>query len=303
MNGKVVRGKSVTRCVGTVAIIGMALTSHESIAQSSAKTGAAPRKTTSAAAKPAPQVDDGAAFRAAEEDRYYATLMGMRRSLLARSSWAPMGEECNTGALRVFGRDTSKTAILDIQAKLDRMEQLVTLNGAGRSIDDKDARALSKVIGEWEAGISRPNWDSDEVVPRKVFAAGMTGEFPDPNGKGCLALNPSNDTLTFWISAFNDVAIASTAKIKTKTYGGVQGLARARDEFFRAYGADTTSVLEVIALSPIVRWREWAVVGVKRLRSDRGISVGQVGKGGTSYLMRRVQNEWRLVAVTRTWAG
>ena len=302
----IVKGVRWIGAAGAVALFGMSAGAHPLVAQSATKkttTSLVPKKT---AAKPARALTDSeetAAFRIAEENEYYATLMGMRRALLARSSWAPMGEACNTGALRVFNKDTSSDAIKDIQHKLDRMEQIVTLYGAGRTIDDKDARTLVHVIGEWEAGIGRPNWDSNDAVPRKAFAAGMTGEFPDPNGKGCVALSTSADTLTFWIPAFTDVTIASSAKIRTKTYGGPEGMTHARDEFFHAYGADSTSVLEVIQVAPIVRWRDWAAVSVRRLLSDRGVTVDQSGKGGASYLMRRVQNEWRLVAVTRTWGG
>lgn len=289
-----------------IAVIGIACASQTATAQASIRK-AAPA---GSANKVAPKVgkvpgdsEETAAFRAAEENEYYATLMRMRRTLLARSSWAPMGEECNTGALRVFGRDTTPEALKDLQLKLDRMEQLVTLYGAGRSIDDADARKLVHLIAEWEAGISRPRWDSNGAVPRKVFAAGMSGDFPDPNGKGCIEQAVSADTLIFWIPAFADVTVASSATIRTRTYGGAGGLVHARDEFFHAHGADSTSVMEVIQVAPIVRWRDWAAVGVRRLRADRGIAVGQPGKGGASYLMRRVQNEWRLVAVTRTWGG
>jgi hypothetical protein len=292
--------------VSAVAVFGIISVARPVVAQSATKKttpAATPKKT---AVKPAMALSDSeetAAFRIAEENQYYAALTGLRRTLLARSSWAPLGEECNTGALRVFGKDTTPEAIKDIQLKLDRMEQLVTLYGAGHSVDDNDARTLVHVISEWEAGISRPKWDSNDAVPRKAFAAGMTGEFPDPNGKGCIAFSTPADTLTFWIPAFTDVTIASTPTVRTKTYGGAEGMIHARDEFFRAHGSDSTAVLEVTEVAPIVRWRDWAAVAVRHLRSDRGLTVDQAGKGGASYLMRRVQNEWRLVAVTRTWGG
>jgi hypothetical protein len=88
-----------------------------------------------------------------------------------------------------------------------------------------------------------------------------------------------------------------------KVYFGAEGVQRARDEFFSAYGSDTTAFLEYVHLAPVVRWRDWAVVGVNRPAERQGVVIGAEGSGtgGASYLLRWVDGEWRLVAIARAW--
>jgi hypothetical protein len=244
------------------------------------------------------------AMLAAETREYAQRLTTLRREYLARASWADLGDRCNPGALRVFTTDTTPALQTALQAMIERMEQTIVLQGAGRSLATSEARALLRVVVGWEAGIDRPRWDEDGDRVHRAVAAGLTGDVPDPTKPGCLPSPIMGDTVTFVVPGFTDMEFPKASRPRVKAYFGRDGQQRARDEFFAAVGAKNPSAdLSSIVVAPMVIWQDYAVVGVNRPRERAGVEVGAGSNGGAAYLLRRVAGEWRLLSIVRSWGS
>lgn len=242
-----------------------------------------------------------AAFLAADETFFVNRLRAQRVQLLQRAGWADIGDRCNPGALRVFPTDTTPAQRLEVEQLLQHMESTIVARGAGASVDTRDGRALVRTIVGWEAGIDRPVWDDDDATPRRAIATGLTGEVPDPRGDGCIASPLDADTVTFVIPAVTDMTFPNADRPRVKAYFGPDAPRHVRDEFVVANGADPSRELAYIHLAPIVIWKEWGLVRVRRPVEPGGFAVDADGRGGAVYLMRRVGSEWRLLAIVRTW--
>ncbi len=257
---------------------------------------------------PRPAVPDrdtvATAMLAAETRAYAQRLTTLRREYLARAFWADLGDRCNPGALRVFTKDTTPALQAALQATVERMEQTIVLQGAGRSLATPEARALLRVVVGWEAGIDRPRWDEDGAGVHRAVAAGLTGDVPDPTKPGCLPSPILGDTVTFVVPGFTDMDFPRAPRPRVKAYFGPDGQHRARDEFFAAVGAKNPSAdLSTIMVAPVVIWQDYAVVGVNRPRERAGVEVGSGSNGGAAYLLRRVAGEWRLLSIVRSWGS
>jgi hypothetical protein len=276
-------------------------------AQATAKVKAAAKVKATATAKQAAVPDSDAvatAYLAAETRGYAQQLTHMRRAYLARASWAELGDRCNPGALRVFTKDTTPALQTALQATVERMEQAIVLQGAGRSLATPEARALLRVVVGWEAGIDRPRWDEDGAGVHRAVATGLTGDVPDPTKPGCLPSPILSDTVTFVVPGFVDMDFPKAPRPRVKAYFGPEGQQRARDEFFAAVGAKNPNAdLSYQVIAPMVIWQDYAVVGVHRPRERGGIEVGSGSDGGAAYLLRRVGGEWRLLAIVRSWGS
>ncbi|WP_411278471.1 hypothetical protein [Gemmatimonas sp.] len=241
---------------------------------------------------------------AAETRDYAQRLHAWRREYLARASWAALGDRCNPGALRVFTKDTTPALQKSLQSLVERMEQTIVLQGAGRSLATPETRALLRVVVGWEAGIDRPRWDEDGTGVHRAVAAGLTGEVPDPTTAGCLSSPVMGDTVTFVVPGVRDMEFPKAPRPRVKAYFGPEGQQRARDEFFTAVGRTTPDAdLSYIVVAPIVMWQEYAVVGVHRPRERGGVAIGSGSNGGAAYLWRRVGGEWRLLSIVRSWGA
>jgi len=244
------------------------------------------------------------AYLAAEARTYAQQMTTLRREYLARASWADLGDRCNPGALRVFTKDTTPELQKALQSKVERMEQTIVLQGAGRSLATPEARALLRVVVGWEAGIDRPRWDEDGAGVHRAVATGLTGEVPDPTKPGCLPSPVMGDTVTFVVPGFTDMDFPKAPRPRVKAYFGPEGQQRARDEFFAAVGSKNPSAdLSYIVVAPMVIWGDYAVVGVNRPRERGGIEVGSGSNGGAAYLLRRVGGAWRLLSIVRSWGS
>lgn len=267
---------------------------------------APPGRAPSARAKAAPDSTAAArAFAAAEDSAAYAQLQRWRTQYLRGASWADLGERCNPGALRIFPADTTAGARDSVQQLVERMEQQVVLRGVGSALDTPDARRLLRVIVGWEAGIDRPTWDSDRREPSRVaVATGLTGEVPDPEGPGCLPSPLASDTVVFAIPGFTGMEFPKAPSPRVMAYFGPEGQRHARDEFYARIGrTNPEAELAYIVVAPMVIWRDYAVVGVRRPVERGGVAIGQASRGGAAYLMRRTGSEWRLLAIVRSWGG
>jgi hypothetical protein len=245
-----------------------------------------------------------AAYLAAETRGFAQQLTTLRREYLARASWADLGDRCNPGALRVFPKDTTPALQKALQAIVERMEQTIVLQGAGRSLATPEARALLRVVVGWEAGIDRPRWDEDGAGAHRAVATGLTGDVPDPTKPGCLPSPVAGDTVTFVVPGFSDMEFPKAPRPRVKAYFGPDGQQRARDEFFAAVGRKSPEAeLSYIVIAPMVIWQDYAMVGVHRPRERGGVEIGTGNNGGAAYLLRRVGGEWRLLSIVRSWGS
>lgn len=246
-----------------------------------------------------------ARLQAADDARYAARLETGRGWLLARAAWAPLGDRCDPGALRVFPADTTPAQRDSLQREMERMEAAVLAAGVGGSLATPEARALLQVVLAWEAGILRPRWDvadGADGAPPRAFAAGLTGEVPDPQGPGCLPSPVARDTVTVVVPGVDDLPLPGAPRPRIKAYFGADAQRHARDEFYAAVGArDPQAPLAYLQLAPVVVWREWALTGVRRPVERGGVAVAAGSEGGAVYLWRLVGRDWRLVAVVRSW--
>jgi len=299
--------KSMVR-VAMVAQLLAPLAPHVVSAQATSPTKA-PSKTTGAASKAA--LSDSAkadsvtrAFLEADARFFEQRLRTQRATLLAGASWADLGSRCNPGNLRIFPTATTGVQQDSIKRLVEHMEQTIIGRGVGSPLNTPEARTLLRTIVGWEAGIDRPLWDVDTKESRIAMAAGMTGEYADPQGKGCLPSPVTRDTVTFVIPGFTNMEFPKAPKPRVKAYFGPEGQRHARDEFFAARGSkDPTSELSYIIVAPMVIWRGWALVGVDRPREKGGVEIGTASNGGAVYMMRKVGQQWRLVTVVRSWGS
>lgn len=239
---------------------------------------------------------------AADDRFYYERLMGERARYLADASWAELGDRCNPGALRVFPNALTYGQRDTLQKLVQHMEQTIIARGVGARLDTPDAALLLRTIVGWEAGIDRPRWDVDDKSVRVAFAAGLTGEVPDPNGPGCLESPVKRDTVTFVLPGFRPMAFPRTSAPRVKAYFGPLAQRQARDEFAKSHALQgNLDELTYVVVAPIVIWREWALVGVDRPKEKGGVEIGADGNGGAVYMMRRVDGQWRLLTVVRSW--
>ena len=110
--------------------------------------------------------------------------------------------------------------------------------------------------------------------------------------------------MTFVIPGFTDMEFPKAAKPRVKAYFGPDGQKNVRNEFFTSVGSrDPEAELSYIVVAPMLIWRGWAVVGVDRPKEKGGVAIGSGSNGGAVYLMRRQANEWRLLAVVRSWGS
>jgi hypothetical protein len=240
-----------------------------------------------------------------ESREVHAQLAALRGAYLARASWADLGDRCNPGALRVFSLDTTPAQQQAVQRTVERMEQSIISRGVGGSLTTPEARALLRLIVGWEAGIDRPRWDEDGSAVHRAVATGLTGEVPDPrSATGCLPSPAMRDTVVFVIPGFADMEFPKAPTPRVKAYFGPLAEGRLRDDFFASVGSkQPTAELSYIVVAPMVIWRDYALVGVKRPKALGGVEVGSGSDGGAAYLLRRVGAEWRLLSVVRSWGS
>lgn len=242
---------------------------------------------------------------AAEERAVTARLGALRAQYLRRAAWADLGDRCEPGALRVFPRDTSGAGRDSVQRIAEAMEQIVVTRGVGSSLSGPDARRLLRIIVGWEAGVDRPTWDvATGEKARKAIATGLMGEVPDPNGPGCLPSAGALDTVTFVVPGFTSMEFPSAPRPRVKAYFGPDGYLNARNEFFAEVGSKNPEAdLLYVVVAPMVFWKDYAVVGVRRPQERGGVQVGDSNRGGASYLFRKVGQDWRLLSIVRSWGG
>ena len=136
------------------------------------------------------------------------------------------------------------------------------------------------------------------AVPAVGRAAERCGIEPRVGAEPPLA----SDTVTFVVPGMRSVDAFKGTKPAVKVYVGADGNKRAREEFFAAIGSkDPKSELAYVRVAPVLIWRDWALVAVVRPRDRAGVEIGSGSNGGATYMLHRVEGEWRLLSIVRTW--
>jgi hypothetical protein len=79
------------------------------------------------------------------------------------------------------------------------------------------------------------------------------------------------------------------------------GVNQIRDMFYARFATDTTAVLRITRVNSHAVWGNYAVVSVVREHRARGITTIDAATTGSVYALHRVDREWRLLALVRTW--
>lgn len=240
---------------------------------------------------------------AGEDDRYFAYANALRARILDQATWAAIGGgECREGALRVFETDTAANGSALAMKSIAELERIIIARGAEVPLDTAPVRQLLATVIGWESGISRPKWDvTGKQKPREAIAAGLTGEFLNPVTKKCELLAPF-DTMRIVLPEGAAVAPPPSRSPLVLVETGAAGINRLRDQFFATTREDVSSVLTYTHVIAVAYWRDYAVVAVNRPAELRGALLQKKTAGGAAYLFHRVDGEWRLVTITRTWS-
>ena len=249
---------------------------------------------------------------AEEEDLFDAKVARERAQYLRKAAWADLGDRCNPGSLRVFPGDTLRAQQDSTQQLVEHMESTIIARGVGGPLDTPVVRSLVGTVVAWEAGVFRPRWDFEKGSKgdesRVAIAAGLTGETPDPRSSACLPSPLAADTVRFIVPGVDRLQFPSSVKTSVKpyigTYSGPQAQKRLRDQFFTEMGSRTPDAyLNYVVVAPVVVWRNWGLIAVNRPRERGGVELGTESNGGATYLLHRVDGEWRLLSIVRSWGS
>lgn len=242
---------------------------------------------------------------AGEDDRYFALANELRRRILEQASWADLGGgECREGALRLFSTDSATARNSTTDALIARLERIIVARGIDVPLDSAPVASLLQTAIGWESGITRPKWDVPEGQEApETIAAGLTGEFFNPVTSQCELMAPF-DTMRIVVPE----GATATPPMKLDANdplmlidSGPEGLRRFRDEFFTLSQGNPNAVLTYVHVLAVVEWRGFGVVSVNRPAERQGALLNKEGAGGATYLFHRVGDEWRVLAIARTW--
>ena len=224
-----------------------------------------------------------------------------RDSILSASTWTDFeADACNPGALRTFN-DTTSEGARKMTAHVENLERIIVAFGVDNDIDTPAAHGLLRTIIGWESATSRPKWDVPAGTPTKdAIAAGLSGEFKNPETGKCEAYVPF-DTMNFVIPVMPKFKTPAISKVTVGVFQGDSGVARLRDAYYAANADLPNAVLLYTKVRALNVWRDYAVVSVNRPAEQRGILQLPQGGGGATYIFRRVDGEWRLLVIARTW--
>jgi hypothetical protein len=238
-----------------------------------------------------------------EDDRYLARANQLRTRILEQATWAALGDSpCREGALRIYSSDSATAANSDVTKLIAELEAIVVARGIEQPLDTAPVHELLGMLIGWESGISRPRWDVlAGQDAREAIAAGLTGEFLNPVTQKCELLAPF-DTMRVVLPEGVTVAPPPSRAPTILVASGPSGLNRLRDEFFATIRPDLPETMTYSSIIAVVEWRGYAVVAVNRPAELRGAVLQKKTAGGAAYLFHRVDGEWRLLTITRTWS-
>lgn len=210
--------------------------------------------------------------------------------------------QCNPGVLRTFPDSARAAGTADPATAVAWLERLIIAEGVENPIDDARGHALLRGVVGWEAGMVRPRWDvpagSDTY---STIAAGMSGEFWNPDSKKCESFVPDEPQFVV-LPPLTNFTMPRPPKTALTIGFGLTGLTEIRNKFFTSHWGDSTAILSYAQVVAAVTWRDYAVVAVNRSVEQMGAMKLRQGSGGVTYLFHFVTGEWRLLAIVRTWS-
>lgn len=226
----------------------------------------------------------------------------LRTALLTASRFTQMdGAQCNQGVLRTFPDSLRTAGAPDPSVTAAKLERLIIAEGVEDPIDNERGHALLRGVVGWETGVVRPRWDVPAgEAPPPAIAAGMSGEFWNPDTKSCEPFVPVEPQYVV-LPPLTNFTMPRPPKTELTVGFGPSGLMDIRDKFFTAHQGDSTAMLSYAQVVATVIWRDYAVVAVNRPVEQMGAMKMRQGSGGVTYLFHFVSNEWRLLAIVRTW--
>lgn len=209
--------------------------------------------------------------------------------------------QCNQGVLRTFPDSVRAAGAPDPSETIARLERLIIAEGVENPIDNAKGHALLRAVAGWEAGITRPRWDVPAgAVPYPTIAAGLSGEFWNPDAGTCESFVPREPQYVV-LPPLTNFTMPRPPKTELTVGFGLPGLKEIRDQFFAAHPGDSTSILTYAQVVATVLWRDYAVVAVNRPAEQMGAMKLRQGSGGVTYIFHFASGEWRLLAIVRTW--
>jgi hypothetical protein len=210
--------------------------------------------------------------------------------------------QCNPGALRTFPDSARAAGTADAVATVARLERLIIAEGVENPIDNVRGHALLRGVTGWEAGMARPLWDVPAgSATSSAIAAGMSGEFWNPDSKKCESFVPEEPQYVV-LPPLTNFTMPRPPKSELTIGFGLNGLTEIRDKFFASHRGDSTAILTYAQVVATVIWQDYAVVAVNRPAEQMGAMKLRVGSGGVTYLFHFVSGGWRLLAIVRTWS-
>lgn len=224
-----------------------------------------------------------------------------RDTILMGSAWTDFeGDACNPGSLRTF-TDSTPDGATKMALQVEALERMIVAYGVDKDIDTPAAHALVGTMIGWEAAATRPHWDVPAGAPTKeAIAAGLSGEFKNPETGKCEAYVPF-DTLNVVIPVMPKFTAPTLAKISVNVFQGDSGVMKLRDAYYAANANVPNAVLLYTRIRALTVWNDYAVVAVNRPAEQRAVVQLPQGGGGGSYIFHRVNGEWRLLVIARTW--
>lgn len=233
-----------------------------------------------------------------DESRAAARADSLRAALLARAGWQTDADGCDPGVLRIFAGDTTAAARASTGTTVEALEELVV----SRGLDDPPSPDLLRTIVAWESGGERPRWDvaAGSSAERRAIAPGLTGRFRNPNTKRCESY-VGHDSATFVVPVLERFEAPRVKGVHLTLLPGDSALRAARTAYF-ARDSRPDATFDYARVGPLVTWGDYGVATVRR-RSDfrSGASAVKNDAVSASYLFHRVDREWRLLAIARSW--
>ena len=237
---------------------------------------------------------------AAEEAQYRRRADSLRNVILRHAEWVDLGtDSCNPGAFRSFRPDGTDTLVFT--RSLEKLERAIVVSGLELPLTERVSHDLLRTVIAWEADLERPMWDvPGNMEPRRAMAPALGGEFVNSVTGSCDRFVPLEGQ-TFVIPDAGTFNTPREWRGKVQVVVGEEGLKGARDRFFATH-TEADPIFTYTWLAPVVVWADYALVTVNRPAELRGTQRLPTGAGGATYIFHRVGNDWRLLAIVRSWA-
>lgn len=239
-------------------------------------------------------------FSGARSDaRARAQLDSLRREVLRYATFAGFGATpCGGIDMRTFDSDANGT---QVPALLARMELIVLTHGVSAPLSTDEGRSLLRAVVRLEAGGPGPRWDVVTGAAPRAFNPVLPTSLYDPKEKKCVMTPGEEPDGLILPPATGFKAPSDSGTVAVHVRHTAEGANEIRNMFFARFANDTTAVLRLTRVNAYGMWGDYAIVSVSRERQARGITPLAGETTGSVYAFHRVNREWRLLAVVRTW--